>query len=149
MNLSELYGMEAASIGGRKKGYVLGVTADGDELCRLVCCDGAERRFFVAFDDFAVCGGKALFGEETKGERKAVSVRLGKAAYGENGKFLGFLKDYICDGKKLKYACIGEKKYPVGRLRVGDAVIVKSKREYDGNAAKDMFISAVINRTAP
>ncbi len=141
MNVSELYGKQTLSADGKKTGCVLGLCENGGEIKYLVCCDGEEREYRIAAENVLTVGDKIIFENGKCPYKQCAPIRLGVPAFTEAGKYIGTLSDFICAGFKIKYAVIGEKKYPIQRIEYGDAVIVKKSGAE--SAAKDMFISAV------
>ena len=147
MKISQLYGKTITSTNGRKKGVILGVSCVKNEIDGLICCDENETRFFVAGGDAVSLCGETQFVKTGKAQKNTASLKLGKAVYSSQGKFLGHLEDCILSGLKITHAVVGGKKMPFNNLILGDVCIVKSKTKTADLsaelAAKNMFIQAV------
>lgn len=139
MKLSKLYGMQIASENKKIRGYILGITCVGDKIDGFICCDQSENEFFAKAENFRIRGESAVFSSTDTPAENSYSLRLGRAAYDESGKFIGQLDDCLFKGDVIETACIARKKYAFSSLAVGDIVILKSGEV----AAKDMFIDVI------
>lgn len=143
MKLSQLYGKMITDESGRVRGTILGVCFKDGRIDGVMCCDERENDFFVQGDDATFKGEEITMTRKRKTPKNAEQLRLGRAVYSDDGKFLGYMEDVTLQGKQLKHACVGRKKYDFSRLSLGDVVIVKSEAAKAELAAKNLFISAV------
>lgn len=137
MKLSEIIGREAASIHGERRGYIIGVSAQGNKLEYLLCADEAEREFAVCADDVTDYSDVVAFKHCCIKRGKPSAIRLGRACYDESGAFLGHLTDYEIAGNRIKFARIGRKRIAAENLICGDIIIVKRKRVLRDDVIKD------------
>ena len=143
MKVSELYGKTITGANGKRKGFILGVNCTENAVDGLICCDESERTFYVAGTDAISLCGDTKFSRVGKAQKNTASLKLGKAVYSAQGKFLGYLEDCILSGLKITHAIIGGKKIPFDKLVLGDICIMKGKDTSAELAAKNMFIQAV------
>lgn len=147
MKVSELYGKTITGANGKRKGFILAISCNQNTVAGLICCDESEKTFFVAGEDVLSLCGETRFLKTGKAQKNTASLKLGKAVYSSQGKFLGHLEDCILNGLKITHAVVGGKKIPFNNLIFGDVCIVKSKtKTVDFSAelaAKNMFIQAV------
>ncbi len=147
MNISELYGKTITDEYGKRKAFIMGVTRSGNIVDGLICCDESEKTFYVSGKDAVALCGETKFVKTDKAQKKAAPLKLGKAVYSSQGKFIGHLEDCILSGLKITHAVVGGKKMPFNNLILGDVCIVKRKTktaDYSAElAAKNMFIGAV------
>lgn len=141
MKISKLYGRRIEGGEGRADGTILGVDFDGTKICGILAADDEQREFYVAADDL-VLKRNASYKTATKKPASFNGLKLGRAAYSEDGIFLGYLEDITTDNLTLSKAKIGAKSYSFDSLIMGDVIIVRGKR-YAEIAAKDMFIDAL------
>ena len=141
MKISKLYGRRIEGSDGRADGTILGVDFDGTKICGILAADDEQREFYVAADDL-VLKRNASYKTATKKPASFNGLKLGRAAYSEDGIFLGYLEDITTDNLTLSKAKIGAKSYSFDSLIMGDVIIVRGKR-YAEIAAKDMFIDAL------
>ena len=141
MKISKLYGRRIEGGDGRADGTILGVDFDGTKICGILAADDEQREFYVAADDL-VLKRNASYKMATKKPASFNGLKLGRAAYSEDGIFLGYLEDITTDNLTLSKAKIGAKSYAFDSLIMGDVIIVRGKR-YAEIAAKDMFIDAL------
>jgi len=111
MKVSMFYGKPVESTAG-KKGYVISVNANAGRLECLVCADEDEKEFFVDLKNVISIDGKIVYEDRDSAFKASKPVRLGRAGFDENGKYLGNLEDYVFSGNKLLKAKIGKKKLP-------------------------------------
>ena len=147
MKISELYGKTITGDNGKRKGFILGVNYLGDEIDGLSCCDENEKTFYVAAGDALSLSGETRFARTGKAQKNTASLRLGKAVYTCEGKFLGYLTDCIVSGTKITSAVVGNKKIPFKNIIFGDVCILKNANAAAELAAKNMFIQAVCDGT--
>lgn len=147
MKISELYGKTIKGANGSKKGYILGVDCNNCKIEGLICCDESEKTFYVAGRDVTALCGDTRFLNAEKARKNARSLKLGRAVYSHQGKFLGCLEDCVLSGMKITHAIVGGKKIPFDRLECGDAYIVKDAARSAELAAKNMFIGALCNNS--
>ncbi len=147
MNISELYGKTITEGNGKRKGYIIGVNCHKNVIEGLICCDESEKTFYVAGGDVTDLCDETRFLKTEKAQKNTASLRLGKAVYSADGKFIGHLEDCILSGLKITHAIVGGKKIPFNNLILGDVCIVRNKtKSADFSAelaAKNMFIQAV------
>lgn len=147
MNISELYGKAITEENGKRTGYIIGVNCRKNVIEGLICCDESEKTFYVAGGDVTALCGETRFLKTEKPQKNTASLRLGKAVYSSDGKFIGHLEDCILSGLKITHALVGGKKIPFNNLILGDVCIVRNKtKSADFSAelaAKNMFIQAV------
>lgn len=141
MKISKLYGRRIEGGEGRADGTILGVDFDGTKICGILAADDEQREFYVVADDL-VLKRNASYKTATKKPASFNGLKLGRAAYSEDGIFLGYLEDITTDNLTLSKAKIGAKSYSFDSLIMGDVIIVRGKR-YAEIAAKDMFIDAL------
>ena len=141
MKISKLYGRRIEGGEGRADGTILGVDFDGTKICGILAADDEQREFYVAADDL-VLKRNASYKTATKKPASFNGLKLGRAAYSEDGIFLGYLEDITTDNLTLSKAKISAKSYSFDSLIMGDVIIVRGKR-YAEIAAKDMFIDAL------
>ncbi len=132
MKLSEIYGTEAVSRDGKRRGWVRGVLASGGRPQFLQCFDEKEREFDIDILNAEESGGKIVFDDRAAVKSGCISLRLGLPAYDETGKLLGTLCDVI-SGKGGIFYVIGRRKYRPENISVGDAVIVRPPRTLKDN----------------
>ena len=143
MKISELYGKEIICTNGKRKGIILGVINERDEIRWIVCCYEDEKRFFVSAESVITLSGTAQFTKAAKAQKKTASLRLGKAVYNCNGVFCGYLEDCVLSGLKITHAVVNGKKIPFNDVISGDVCLLKDRKTSASIAAKDMFIDAV------
>lgn len=143
MKISQLYGKTITCENGKRRGFILGPVPENDTIKWLICCDESEKRFFVACKNVQSLGGDAHFSKAEKACEKTASLKLGKAVYTSEGKFMGYLEDCILSGLKITHAIVGGKKFAYTDLIIGDVCLLKDGGASAENAAKDMFIQAV------
>lgn len=144
MKISRLYGRKIAGGEGRADATVLGVDFDGRKICGILAADDEQREFYIAADD--IVWKRAL--SYKKATKKPVcfnGLRLGRAAYSEDGIFLGYLEEINAENLAAVSCKIGGRKYAFDCLVLGDVVIVRGKSLAE-TAAKDMFIDALCRR---
>lgn len=124
MKISTFYGKEVISRSG-KKGYVLSVFSEGAKLCRLLCADGAEKEFSVNFDNITVTKNAILY-EEGSAATAGRPVRLGKPVFDCEGNYFGKLTDLSFEKGTLTLAHVGNTKFAMDDVVLGDAVIIKN-----------------------
>lgn len=139
MKISRLLGQKASINGG--DGVILSVTSDGRRVTGLVVADDNLRELYVRAED-AIFGREIVCKRAQKKPCRTGGLKLGRAAFDEDGKFLGYLKEIETHGLELASAKIGAKKYDFGCISAGDAVIVRT-RSRAAIAARDMFIDAL------
>ena len=147
MKISELYGKTITGDNGQRVGYILGVSCKGNELDGLFCCDENEKTFFVAAGDAIALNGETRYARVGKAQKNTAPLRLGKAVYSCEGKFIGHLDDCIVSGLKITSAVVKGKKIPFNNLILGDVCILKNTGLSAELAAKNMFIQAVCDGT--
>lgn len=146
MKISTFYGKKIISRSG-VNGYVLGVYAEGNRLCRVVCADENERKFAVDFKNITASKPCLKF-KEGKSEVRGQLVRLGKPVFDYEGKYLGKLTDLSFEKDELTFAHVGSLKFCVCDMVFGDAVIVKnSARILKSNVKKNGKV--IIKRGTP
>ncbi len=123
MKLSEFFGKRIFSVAG-KEGYVIGVGVQ-DGAIYLNCADCDEREFTVDMQCVLSVRECIIFNGFTARPQNAVPVRLGRACFDTQGRFLGGLADMTLAGGKFKSARIGKKNYPAEAIVSGDIIIVK------------------------
>lgn len=146
MKISELYGKQVESEDGKTKGYVLGVSCDGDRIEFLLCSDQNEKEFFIEVGCIKSVGEKIIYEDALSKLKRTRLLRLGKASYNGSGKFMGHFEDCECNDFVLQTAVIGKKKYDFNRLICGDVILIKDKdRAEKLPAPHEMFIEAICN----
>lgn len=135
MKVSEFFGKRVLSTSG-KEGYVISVNASGKNLY-LLCADDSEREFAVDVKSVKSVGTKIVYEDGESQIISSVPLRLGRAGYDEDGRFLGVLEDFTLTGGQIKSAKIGKKTYPAEALILGDVVIVKKIRRLKSDVKKD------------
>lgn len=147
MKVSELYGKTITGANGKRKGVISSICCLKNEIEGFKCFDENENTFFVAGGDVTSLCGDTRFLKTSKAQKNTASLKLGKAVYSAQGKFLGHLEDCILSGLKITHAVVDGKKMPFNNLISGDVCIVKSKAKNEDFsaelAAKNMFIQAV------
>ena len=141
MKISKLYGRRIEGGEGRADGTILGVDFDGRKICGILAADDEQREFYVAAADLVL---KRNIGYIRAAKKPASfnGLKLGRAAYSEDGIFLGYMEDITADNLTLTKAKIGAKNYAFDCLILGDVIIVRGKHHAE-IAAKDMFIDAL------
>ena len=125
MKLSNIYGKKVLSTAG-KAGYVLGVFADKNEIECLICADEDENEFTIDVKNIKSIKDKILF-KEGKSEAKGTKlIRLGIPVYDCEGEFFGKLTDFTFSKNTLSQAHVGNKKFSLKDLVLGDIVIIKN-----------------------
>ena len=141
MKISKLYGKRITGGDGRADGTILSVDFDGRKISGILAADDEQREFYVAAEDM-VWKRNLSYKRAAKKPVSFNGLKLGRAAYSEDGIFLGYLEEITTDNLALSKAKIGTKSYAFNCLILGDVVIVRGKR-YAETAAKDMFIDAL------
>lgn len=136
MNISELYGKKVESTAG-KKGYVISVNAYDGLIEGLICADENEEEFAVDVKSIVKAGDKIVFEDRETAIKRAKPLRLGRAGYDAEGKYLGLVEEFISKGAKITGVKIGAKKYPMQSVVLGDAAIVKSIKRLKSDVVKD------------
>ena len=136
MKISELYGKNISGDNGKRRGFILGVNYLGDEIDGLFCCDENEKTFYVAASDAVSLGGETRYTRTGKAQKNTAPLRLGKAVYTCEGKFLGHLTDCVVNGIKITSAIVGNKKIPFKNIIFGDICILKNVGLTPGFAQK-------------
>lgn len=124
MNLSDFYGKRAESKDGRS-GYVISVNGCGGKVVCLVCADDDEKEFIIDVKNILSLGESIIFDDRESAIKNSVPLRLGKPVFNCDGKYLGALGDFICDGYRLNAAVVGKRKFSANEFVCGDAVIIK------------------------
>lgn len=136
MKISIFYGKEVESTQGRT-GYVLSVLANGGKLECLLCADGEENEFYVDVRNIVKIGEKIIYEDRESAMKEAEPVRLGRAGFDENGRYLGVLEELTLTDNRLRTAKIGKKNYPAEGLTCGDIVIVRRVKRLTADVVKD------------
>lgn len=155
MKVSQLYGKRIESADKKTHGVILGVSCAENVIEGYICFDEQENEFFASAVGARNLKDKVTFKKLGKENKCSYRLRLGLPVYSQSGKLLGSLSDCTVKGGKLTAIFCKNKKYPISRLNISDAVIVKSaaKRPTQNGAetnkqnveiaAKDMFIRAI------
>lgn len=125
MKLSKIFGMKVLSTAG-KEGYVLGVFADKNKIERLICADEDENEFIIDTKNIKSIKDKILFKEGEDTEKSGKNLRLGIPVYDCEGVFFGRLTDLTFSKNTLNIAHIGNKKFSLDDIVLGDIVIIKN-----------------------
>lgn len=137
IKLSTLLGKIVESRDG-KRGYIVSVNGAEGEIKCVICADENENRFCIAADNILFVREKVTFKEGRCSSAGTQSIRLGRACFDCEGRYLGTLTDIVLDGNNITSAFIGRKKYSAQDIAFGDAVIVKrSARKLLSNVEKD------------
>ena len=64
-------------------------------------------------------------------------IRLGRAGFNENGKYLGNLNDLDLKGAKIQRVKIGKKNYPAEKLFMDDVIIIPAVKRLKSDVVKD------------
>lgn len=144
MKISKLYGRRIEGGEGRADATVLGVDFDGRKICGILAADDEQREFYVAAEDM-VWKRTLSYKKATKKPVSFNGLKLGRAAYSEDGIFLGYLEEITAENLAPESCKIGGRKYAFNCLILGDVVIVRGK-SFAETAAKDMFIDALCRR---
>ncbi len=157
MKVSQLYGKRIESADKKTHGVILAISCAENAIEGYICFDEQENEFFASAVGSRNLKDKVTFKNGGKEGKNAYRLRLGLPVFSQDGKFLGNLSDCTVKGGKLSSVCCKAKQYPVSRLSISDAVIIKSApaartaaakaAEADNAkveiAAKDMFIRAI------
>ncbi len=146
MNVSLLYGKKVISTEGRE-GYVISVNAAAGKIECLTCADEDENEFSVDMKNVLKISDKILFEDRERVIKAAKPVRLGRASYDDEGKYLGNLEDMTYTGRKILRAKIGKKSYQASELTCGDVVIAKKTKRLKSDVIKDGVI--IIKKGTP
>ncbi len=136
MKISEIYGKKVESTAG-KSGYVVSCNGTAGKLVCLLCADENENEFFVDVKNIISVGSKIIFEDRETAIKSAKPIRLGRAGFDENGKYLGNLSDLSFNGTQIKQAKIGKKNYPAEKLFMGDVIIVPAVKRLKSDVIKD------------
>lgn len=153
MKVSQLYGKRIESADKKTHGVILAISCAENAIEGYICFDEQENEFFASASGARNLKDKVTFKKCGRERKNAYRLRLGLPVYSQEGKFLGNLSDCTVKGGKLSAVMCRTKKYPVSRLSISDAVILKAppaaKTAKDTDAAdidvvaKDMFIGAI------
>ncbi len=127
MKVSEFFGKEVENAQGESCGWVRGVLGSGGIPQFLQCFDGQEREFDIDIKNVVSCGKTIVFEDRAAARKASKNIRLGLAAYTEEGKFLGNLTEITYKNSAAVYD-IGKKKYAAEEFCAGDVLILKPRR---------------------
>ena len=136
MVVSEIYGKKIESTNG-KKGYVISVNANAGVLVCFICADENEKEFAVDVKNVICIGEKIIYEDRENVIKSSTPLRLGRAGFDEQGKYLGVLEEYTFKNNKLSRIKIGKKNYPAEGVVCGDVVIVKGAKRLKYDVVKD------------
>ena len=143
MKLSQLYGIEIESKDKKIRGYILGITCVNNTIDGYICCNERQKEFFAKGENCTFKKGVLHFNETGKRAENSVVLRLNRAVFAKNGKFVGVLKDCTVQGNNITSATVSKRKIPFNRIIVGDVFILDDNNTGAEIAAKDMFIDAL------
>ncbi|MBD5583512.1 MAG: hypothetical protein HDQ88_00275 [Clostridia bacterium] len=135
MNVSLFYGKKTVSTDG-KRGYIISVNAYAGKIECLVCADEDENEFIIDAKSIKSYGDKIIYEDRATAMKRAKPVRLGRASYDDNGKYLGCIEEFTCSGAKILKAKIGKKSYPADKLIYGDVIIAKTTNKLKSDVVK-------------
>lgn len=139
MKISRLFGQKIYTDG--DEGVILGIDFAEGRIAGFIIADGSLNERYACAKDVTL-GKKIVCRKTTKKPALINGLKLGRAAFDEEGNFVGYLKDVEAHGFELVSARIGNASYPFSQIAAGDAVIVHG-RTLAAMAAKDMFIGAL------
>lgn len=138
MKLSEL--LSKTAVGERKRGVCYQAYAEKWTLRYLKCFDENDNEFYIDVNDLKPFNGVINFKSTIKKPKdKPLPLRLGQTAFGEDGKFLGHVCDYILHGTEIKSIVVNNRKIPVERAICGDVVIIRKLK----TTPHELFLGAV------
>lgn len=147
MKASQLFGITVLGKDKKKRGYVLAVSCAGNKIEGYVCCDESENEFFAESAGVKFTQESMHFSITGKENKNCRRLRLGRAVYTQDGKFLGCAEDFIIKGDRITHAQVGKRKIPFEKLTCGDVYILSDERTRAEIAAKDMLIDNILSAT--
>lgn len=136
MKISEIYGKKVESTSG-KTGYVVSCNGAAGKLVCLLCADEDENEFYIDVKNIVSIGSKIIFEDRETAIKASKPIRLGRAGFNENGKYLGNLNDIDLKGAKIQRAKIGKKNYPAEKLFMDDVIIIPAVKRLKSDVVKD------------
>ena len=146
MKLSRLYGMEIESKDKKIRGHILGITCVNNAIDGYICCNERQKEFFAKGENCTLNKGVMRFNETGKRGENSAILRLNRAVFAKNGKFVGVLQDCTVQGNNITSATVSRRRIPFKRIIVGDVFILDDENAGAEIAAKDMFIDALTRR---
>lgn len=146
MKLSQLYGTQIESKDKKIRGYILGITCVKDTIDGYICCNERQKQFFARGENCTLKKGVLRFDETGKRAENSAILRLNRAVFAKNGKFVGILQDCTVQKNNIVSATVSRRKIPFKRIIVGDVFILDDDNTGAEIAAKDMFIDAFCRR---
>ena len=136
MKISEIYGKKVESTSG-KTGYVVSCNGAAGKLVCLLCADEDENEFYIDVKNIVSIGSKIIFDVRETAIKDSKPIRLGRAGFNENGKYLGNLNDLDLKGAKIQRVKIGKKNYPAEKLFMDDVIIIPAVKRLKSDVVKD------------
>lgn len=149
MKASKIYCRQIENADRTVCGYILNILHSGNVIEGYICCNERESEFFASGKSVKFSSENSAYlsasPKTAKAKKSAARLKLGCPLYSENGKFLGHIDDYTIVSDRITYAHIKNRKYPFGRIALGDVAILKNEKPLAEIAAKDLFIDAMVN----
>lgn len=147
MRICSLYGKIAQSKDNKITGTVLCALIRDNKIEGYICFDEREKEFFVRAENARARGGKMIFTTCGKIPANCRKLHFGLPVFSHLGELIGKLCDIEVTGGDIKYAVCGRKKIPTEKIILGGAAAIVGENYSAETCAKDMFISALTNRT--
>ena len=146
MKISRLYGTQIESKDKKIRGHILGITCVNNTIDGYICCNERQKEFFARGENCTFKKGVLRFDQTGKRAENSEILRLNRAVFAKNGKFVGVLQDCTVQGNVIASATVSKRKIPFNRIIVGDVFILDDEIAGAEIAAKDMFIDALTRR---